>query len=227
VSASLVHHHFTVYHCTFFLLSCSGQHWTNISLHCFTTYKRCTLILAHGETQLTRPTLFGLFPQTAQLVNAKRILSWRSHPGDFWPAAPAGCFRNNLEIDRKVSRRRGAPICSSLNLRSSNNIRCSLWHYRHGCFWSSLINIVMCMCDYRRGMDWWMDLLTTYTHDSELQAITAPPLISTIHKSLQHPLSIFQPAVYTPAVPWQRLLTWRFFSFKHSGCLHSLQCRTA
>jgi hypothetical protein len=36
-----------------------------------------------------------------------------------------------------------------------------------------------------------MDLLTTYTHDSELQAITAPPLISTIHKSPQHPLSLF------------------------------------
>jgi hypothetical protein len=34
-----------------------------------------------------------------------------------------------------------------------------------------------------------MDLLTTYAHDSELQAITAPPLISTIHKSPQHPLS--------------------------------------
>jgi hypothetical protein len=33
--------------------------------------------------------------------------------------------------------------------------------------------------DYRRGLDWWMDLLTTYTHDSELQVITAPLLIST------------------------------------------------
>jgi hypothetical protein len=33
--------------------------------------------------------------------------------------------------------------------------------------------------------------LTTYTHDSELQAITAPPLISTIHQSPQHPLSRF------------------------------------
>jgi hypothetical protein len=39
-------------------------------------------------------------------------------------------------------------------------------------------------CDYRQGMDWWINLLTTYTHDSELQAITAPLLISTIHKSL-------------------------------------------
>jgi hypothetical protein len=45
--------------------------------------------------------------------------------------------------------------------------------------------------DYRRGLDWWMDLLTTYTHDSELQAITAPLLISTIHQSPQHPLSLF------------------------------------
>jgi hypothetical protein len=28
-----------------------------------------------------------------------------------------------------------------------------------------------------------LDLLTTYTHDSQVQVITAPPLISTIHKS--------------------------------------------
>jgi hypothetical protein len=25
------------------------------------------------------------------------------------------------------------------------------------------------VCDYRRGMDWWMDLLNTYTHHSELE----------------------------------------------------------
>jgi hypothetical protein len=40
-----------------------------------------------------------------------------------------------------------------------------------------------------------MDLLTTYTHHSELQAITALLLISTIHKLPQHPLSLF-PACY-------------------------------
>jgi hypothetical protein len=34
-----------------------------------------------------------------------------------------------------------------------------------------------------------------------------PPLISTIQKSPQHPLSLFQPAVSSPAVPLQRLLT--------------------
>jgi hypothetical protein len=51
-----------------------------------------------------------------------------------------------------------------------------------------------------------MHLLTTHTHDSERQAITAPPLRSTIHKSPQHPLSLFQSAVSSPAVPWQRLL---------------------
>jgi hypothetical protein len=42
-----------------------------------------------------------------------------------------------------------------------------------------------------------MDLLTAYTHDSELQAITTPLLISTIQKSPQHPLSLFQSAVFT------------------------------
>jgi hypothetical protein len=42
-----------------------------------------------------------------------------------------------------------------------------------------------------------MDLLTIYTHYSEVQIITAPPLISTIHKSPQHPLSLFKPAVFT------------------------------
>lgn len=33
--------------------------------------------------------------------------------------------------------------------------------------------------------------MTTYMHDSELQAVTLPPLVSTIHKSQQHPLSCF------------------------------------
>jgi hypothetical protein len=55
--------------------------------------------------------------------------------------------------------------------------------------------------------DWGMDLLTVYTHVWELQAITVPPLISTVHKSPQHLLSLFQPAVSSPAVPWQLLLT--------------------
>jgi hypothetical protein len=36
-----------------------------------------------------------------------------------------------------------------------------------------------------------MDLLTIYAHDSELQAITSPMLIFTIHKSSQRPLSPF------------------------------------
>jgi hypothetical protein len=28
--------------------------------------------------------------------------------------------------------------------------------------------------DYRRGMGWWTELLTSYTHHSELQVITGP-----------------------------------------------------
>jgi hypothetical protein len=50
-----------------------------------------------------------------------------------------------------------------------------------------------------------MDLLTTYTHDPELQAITAPPLMSTVHKSPQQPLSLFQAPVSLPAVTRKRL----------------------
>jgi hypothetical protein len=38
--------------------------------------------------------------------------------------------------------------------------------------------------------NWILDLLTTYTHYSELKAITAPFLIATIHKSPQQPLNI-------------------------------------
>jgi hypothetical protein len=41
------------------------------------------------------------------------------------------------------------------------------------------------------GMDFWMDLLTTYAHQSELQVITALSLISTLYKSLQHRLNLF------------------------------------
>jgi hypothetical protein len=40
-------------------------------------------------------------------------------------------------------------------------------------------------------MYWILDLLTTFIHHWELQAITAPLLISTIHKSKQQPLSLF------------------------------------
>jgi hypothetical protein len=57
-------------------------------------------------------------------------------------------------------------------------------------------NTVTCWSVTLDGVsDWILDLLTTYTHDSQLQATTAPQLISTINKSPQHPLSLFQPAV--------------------------------
>jgi hypothetical protein len=44
-----------------------------------------------------------------------------------------------------------------------------------------------------------------------------PLLIATVHKSPQHPLSLFQPAVSLPAVPLQRLLTVEFLQ------LHALK----
>jgi hypothetical protein len=75
------------------------------------------------------------------------------------------------------------------------------------------------MYDYRQGLDWRMNLLTTYTHDSELQAITAPPLISTIHKSPQHPFTFSQLSVSSPAATWQRHQQWGFLSFTRSSPL--------
>jgi hypothetical protein len=45
------------------------------------------------------------------------------------------------------------------------------------------------------GLDWILDLLITLPHDSEVEVITAPSLISTLNKSPQHTLSLFQPAV--------------------------------
>jgi hypothetical protein len=55
--------------------------------------------------------------------------------------------------------------------------------------------------DNRRGLDWRLDLLITYTHDSELQSITALSLIST-QTNHYHKLSS-QPSL---VVSWQRIL---------------------
>jgi hypothetical protein len=55
-----------------------------------------------------------------------------------------------------------------------------------------------------------MDLLTTLACDLEVQV----PLMSTIHKSSQHPLSILKPVVSSPAIPWQRLLTVKILQLR-------------
>jgi hypothetical protein len=78
----------------------------------------------------------------------------------------------------------------------------------------------MILGDYRRGLGWRMDLLTTYTHDSEVQVITAPPLISTIHKSSQHPLSIFPACcIFTSRSLATASNSGDFFSFTRWGPL--------
>jgi hypothetical protein len=73
-----------------------------------------------------------------------------------------------------------------------------------------------------RSINWWLDLLTTYTHHLELHIIMAAPLICTIYKSPQHQLSLFQPAVPAPAVTWQRLLSVEILQLP---VLHSFLCR--
>jgi hypothetical protein len=40
------------------------------------------------------------------------------------------------------------------------------------------------MCDYRRGMDWWMDLMVPNTHHLKLRITITLSLISTLYKSL-------------------------------------------
>jgi hypothetical protein len=52
-----------------------------------------------------------------------------------------------------------------------------------------------------------MNLLITYIHDLKIQIITTPPLIFKIHKSPYYTLSLFQRAVFSEALPWQRLVT--------------------
>jgi hypothetical protein len=46
-----------------------------------------------------------------------------------------------------------------------------------------------------------LDLLTSYIPHSELHVITALSLVSKLHKSQQHPLSILQPAAYITCFP--------------------------
>jgi hypothetical protein len=67
-----------------------------------------------------------------------------------------------------------------------------------------------------RGLDCGMGLLTTYTHNSELQAITSPPLISSHHSTrwaFSSLLCLHQP------FPGNGFQQWRFFSFTRSGPL--------
>jgi hypothetical protein len=45
--------------------------------------------------------------------------------------------------------------------------------------------------EYRKGLGWRIDLLSTSTHHSELEVITVLPLISALYISPQHPLNIF------------------------------------
>jgi hypothetical protein len=46
-----------------------------------------------------------------------------------------------------------------------------------------------------------LDLLTTLRHDTWLHLIVAPSLISTLHKSLQHMLSLFSVLCLHPSLP--------------------------
>jgi hypothetical protein len=75
-------------------------------------------------------------------------------------------------------------------------------------------------CDSRWGFDWWLDLLTTLTHDSLLHLIIVPSLISTLYKLLQHTLSLFSLLCLHQSFPGNGFWQSRFFSF----CTHLVAC---
>jgi hypothetical protein len=110
-----------------------------------------------------------------------------------------------------------------IHVQSTGNIEACLFPQTAG----ENINTCKGVCDYRRDLDSVLDLLTTYTQHSEQQVITALSLISILYKSSQHPLGLFQPAVFAPVVPWRRLLKVEILQL-HAlrSYLHSLPCRT-
>jgi hypothetical protein len=79
------------------------------------------------------------------------------------------------------------------------------------------------VCDRRQGLNRWMDLLTTYTHDWELREITAPSLISSIEKSPHHSRSLSHSQVLSSEPPAQNwtVLNWLCLlltTYWHGSC---------
>jgi hypothetical protein len=71
-------------------------------------------------------------------------------------------------------------------------------------FLSNQFNIVTILgCDYRRGVDWILDLLTTFIHLSELHFTDHWHTRTSVLRLLQFPLVVF----------WQRLLPREIFQF--------------
>jgi hypothetical protein len=66
---------------------------------------------------------------------------------------------------------------------------CFLWGTNWIC-----IYVITCLSDYRRGLDWRLDLLTTLTHDLWLHLIIAPSLID--HLQITAHAKSFQSAVF-------------------------------
>jgi hypothetical protein len=124
-----------------------------------------------------------------------------------------------------------ALVNTSMNFRVPYNVGKFLGSWATGGFsrtqldgvgqlYDVMLHVVTCMSDYR--LRFRVDIgftVTTYTHNSKLQAITALSLISTLYKPPQNTLSLFQPAVSSPAVPWQRLLAVEILELPHSSPL--------
>jgi hypothetical protein len=90
-----------------------------------------------------------------------------------------------------------------------NDIECESKLVTENCLWK--IPYFQCESivtfwegDCRECLDWMFGFIVLI--HSRVVTTMIPLLISTIHSSPQHPLSFFQPAVFSPAVPWQRHL---------------------
>jgi hypothetical protein len=68
--------------------------------------------------------------------------------------------------------------------------------------------------DSIREWGWRLDLLTTLTHDSWLHLISAPSPLSTLHKSLQHTLSLYIRLCLYQSFLSNGSLQWKFLNFR-------------
>jgi hypothetical protein len=120
-----------------------------------------------------------------------------------------------IRLQLKVSAHH-VTLCQGLR-----NLQSALW----GTINRTQYNIFTCISgDYRPDMDWRLDLLTIYTHHSELQVFTALSLIYTLYHSLH---AVFSSLQCFNSRFWQRLLTVEIHQLHELKLyLHSLPCRT-
>jgi hypothetical protein len=128
---------------------------------------------------------------------------------------------------RTPDRSGGKPATSRLSYGAALSLEVTQAQYRlrlkldHACTWTHVCMYNVCivkylgLCDYRRGMEWLLDILTTSIHLSELHFTDHWHIQTTVLSLLQSPL----------AVSWQRLLSRGILQLPafRSSCLMTTQ----